>query len=134
MNPIILEVRQDLEHDGWQDEDGTIHYDDRVLTPFGQLGVLKTITGEDDSHTIIDAPEVVLIRHGFPTQWSMSVKGVSVDTTFAGTQVMTLQADNGVVRYQLDPRPVRWSDGDDEIPFYLAQRIFSNYRAPEKLP
>ena len=128
MTTIVLEVQQDLENDGWQDEDGTIHYDDRVLTPFGQLGTLKTDTSDDDQHVIVDAPEVVLIRHGFPTHWSMSVKGVSVDTTFAGTQVMTLRAKNGEVRYQLDPRPVRWSDGDEEIPFYLAQRIYSNYK------
>lgn len=128
---IILQVFQDLDHDGWQDSEGTIHYDDRIVTPFGELGVLKTTLTEADSHVIVDAPEVVLIRHGFPTQWSASTAGVSIDTTFAGVQIMTLRADNGEVRYQLDPRPVRWSDSDDNIPFYLAQRIHSDYEPPE---
>lgn len=127
---IILEVFQDLDTDGWQDEEGTIHYDDRIVTPFGELGVLKTTLDDDDTHTIVDAPEVVLIRHGFPTHWSSSTRGVSIDTTFAGVQIMTLRADNGEVRYQLDPRPVRWSDGDDAIPFYVAQRIYSDYTPP----
>lgn len=128
MNTIVLEVKQDLDTDGWQDEAGTIHYDDRIVTPFGQLGTLKTETTADGSHLIVDAPSVVLIRHGFPTQWSMNAKGVSIDTTFAGTQVMTLKAVNGEVRYQLDPRNVRWSDGDEDIPFYVALRIFSDYK------
>lgn len=131
MTPVIvLEVFQNLDHDGWQDEEGTIHYDDRIVTPFGELGVLKTTLGEQGSHTIVDAPDIVLIRHGFPTHWSASTKGVSIDTTFAGVQIMTLRADNGEVRYQLDPRPVRWSDGDDAIPFYLAQRIYSDFEPP----
>lgn len=127
VNTIVLEVKQDLDHDGWQDENGTVHYDDRIQTPFGQLGTLKTDTDENNSHVIVDAPDVVLIRHGFPTQWSMSAKGVSIDTTFAGVQVMTLKAVNGEVRYQLDPRNVRWSDGDEDIPFYVAQRIYADY-------
>lgn len=125
-NTIILEVKQDLDRDGWQDESGTVHYDDKIVTPYGELGTLRTET-EGDSVIIIDAPEVVLVRHGFPTQWSQSVQGVSVDTTFTGVQIMRLQAANGEVRYQLDPRNVRWSDGDDNIPFYLGQRIYAEY-------
>lgn len=131
MTQIILEVKQDLENDGWEDEDGTVHYDDKVVTPFGQLGTLNTIV-EDDVITIIDAPEVILVRHGFPTQWSQDVGGVSMDTTPFGVQVMVVSASNGEVRYQLDPRPVRWSDGDEDIPYYLAQLIHSNYEKTDK--
>lgn len=131
MTPIILEVKQDLENDGWEDEDGTVHYDDKIVTPFGQLGSLNTVV-EDDVITIIDAPEVILVRHGFPTQWSQDVSGVSMDTTPFGVQVMVVSASNGEVRYQLDPRPVRWSDKDENIPFYLAQLIHSDYEKTEE--
>jgi len=127
---IVLQVFQDLDNDGWQDDDGTIYYDDRIVTPYGELGTLKTTASDDDLHQIVDAPDVILIRHGFPTQWSASTKGVSIDTTFAGAQIMTLKADNGYVCYQLDPRPVRWSDGEEDIPFYLAQLIKSNFSRP----
>ena len=130
MQQIVLEVRQDLDHDGWQDEDGTVHYDDRIVTPFGPLGVLKTTT-QDGEITIREAPDVILVRHGFPTQWSSDVRGVAIDTTFAGVQVMTVKGRNGEVRYQLDPRPVRWSDGTDEIPFYVGLLVHSQIEDEE---
>ena len=125
MNPIVLEVHQDLENDGWQDEDGAVHYDDRIVTPFGVLGMLKT-TNIDDELVIVDAPPVILVRHGFPTAWSANTVGVSIESTPFGSNVMSVRASNGTVRYQLDPRPVRWSDRDEEIPFHIAQLIDSD--------
>lgn len=124
---IVLEVRQNLGVDGWQDEDGTEHYDRRVITPFGELGELRTDPQAEDV-VITEADGVILVRHGFPTQWSRNVRGVSIDTTFSGVQIMTVKAANGEVRYQLDPRPVRWSDGDSHIPFYLGLRIHSDIK------
>lgn len=126
MNQIILEVKQNLDVDGWEDANGTVHYDDTIATPFGQLGQLH-IANDGDDVMILQADETILVRHGFPTHWSSGIKGVSIDTTFAGVQVMTLKARNGEVRYQLDPRPVRWSDKDEDIPFYLAKRIHSSF-------
>lgn len=125
MNPIVLEVQQDLDRDGWQDEEGTVHYDDRIVTPFGDLGMLKT-TNADGELVIVDAPPVILVRHGFPTAWSASTVGVSMHSTPFGVNVMTIQAVNGTVRYQLIPAPVRWSDKDEEIPFHVAQLISSD--------
>lgn len=122
MNPIVLEVEQDLDNDGWQDEEGTVHYDDRIVTPFGVLGSLQT-TIKDDDLVIVDAPPVILVRHGFPTAWSMCTAGVSMETTPFGATVMSVLARNGQVRYQLDPRPVKWSDREEEIPFYVAQLV-----------
>lgn len=126
MTHIILDVKQNLDMDGWEDDNGTVHYDDTIVTPFGQLG--KLVTADDGGELLLThADEVILVRHGFPTQWSGSAAGVSIDTTFAGIQVMTVKATNGEVRYQLDPRPVRWSDRDDDIPFYVATRIYSEF-------
>lgn len=122
MNPIVLEVHQDLENDGWQDEEGTIHYDDRIVTPFGAVGMLKTEYAEEDI-VIVEAPQVILVRHGFPTAWSRDTEGVSMETTPFGASVMTITALNGTAKYQLDPRPVRWSDEDEDIPFYVAQLL-----------
>lgn len=125
MNPIVLEVHQDLDRDGWQDEDGTIHYDDRIVTPFGVVGMLKTDT-VDGELVIVDAPPVILVRHGFPTAWSKDTVGVSMDRTSFGATVMTVIGVNGTVKYQIDTRPVRWSDKDENIPFYVAQLIDSD--------
>ena len=125
MNPIVLQVYQDLEHDGWQDEDGTIHYDDRIVTPMGLLGSLKTTT-LDEELVIVDAPPIILVRHGFPTSWSSGTVGVSMDVTPYGHTVMKVEASNGTVKYALDPRPVKWSDRDEEIPFYLGHLISSD--------
>jgi hypothetical protein len=128
VTPIILDVRQDLDNDGWEDAEGTVHYDSTVATPFGLLGELRTLDAGESGIDIIQADEVILVRHGFPTAWSKNVQGVSIDTTFTGIQIMTVKASNGEVRYQLDPRPVEWSDKpDEEIPFYVGIRIGTNW-------
>lgn len=124
---IVLEVRQDLDRDGWEDEGGTVHYDSHVATPFGLVGNLETVKAGRDV-VITAAPAVILVRHGFPTHWSSGVTGVSIDQTFAGVEVMTVRGRNGEVRYQLDPRPVRWSDREDPIPFFVAQLIHSEWQ------
>lgn len=124
---IVLAVRQDLDVDGWEDNTGSVWYDANVSTPFGMLGNL-VVERSAGTVTIVATPAVILVRHGFPDAWGAEfVDGVSIGTNFAGVEVMVVDAANGRVSYQLDARPVRWSDRDDPIPFYVAHRIVSNW-------
>jgi hypothetical protein len=107
--PIILEVKQDLDHDGYEDEDGTVHYDDRIITPWGELGVLKVhLDGEE---VVIDrAPYVILVSKRPPEEWVRDADGTTFSENFYGSRQMTVKGRNGEVRYQLIDRPVEWSD------------------------
>ncbi|ATN94016.1 hypothetical protein J4U01_gp053 [Mycobacterium phage Kumao] len=109
--PIILKVEQDLDHDGYQDENGTEHYDDRVVTPFGELENLEVEIQDDGQPFVKHAPRVCLVRRGFPDEWAPRARvGVTVRETPFGAKVMRLEAKNCIVSYHLHPNPLQWSD------------------------
>lgn len=128
-DPIVLQVHQDLDVDGWEDENGTVHYDDNIYTPFGVLGNLDVKLPE---LVIRDSSKVILVRHGFPDAWAPdTTEGVTMRETPYGDTLMTVNASNGTVVYQIDQRPVRWSDGDEIIPFAVARLIESDWESVE---
>lgn len=111
--PIILEVKQDLDRDGWEDEEGTVHYDDRVVTPWGELGELKTRVDGDD--LVIDrASYVILVSKADPQEWKDVPPGASVERSAYGSSTLSVEARNGKVRYQVIDRDVEWSDQPGE--------------------
>lgn len=122
-NSILLTVYGDRIVDGYQDEDGVEHFNDRVGTPLGDLGKLaaEQIDGE---LTITQADEVVLIwKHveGKP--------GVTVETTAFGFRLFDLEASNGMVRYRIFEEPVEWADSDEgPIEHWLAIRTFADWK------
>lgn len=115
MEKVILQVLQDLDCDGWQDDDGVIHYDDSVRTKFGNLGNLR-VEKSDDTWVIKETPGVALFSDGFIK--SLVAGYVDDCTTLSmsplGTNTVLIRASNGVARYQLHVAELEWSDRPDE--------------------
>ncbi|MBB5167158.1 hypothetical protein [Mycobacterium sp. AZCC_0083] len=116
-----LEVIGRYAEGGWEDEHGTSYYNDRVrVGGYGDLGKLQVDFvekyGRDDRVVgeypiILRADPVVLIRRGFPDDWTTSTAGVSIELNPFGFQVFDLQAGNGMVRYRLVEDELYWKFG-----------------------
>lgn len=113
----VLEVVGPYGKDGWEDpETGENFFNDRVFTPHGLLGKIKShIDGED---LVIDqADQVVLIRKGFPEEWTAPTIGASLEQSPFGFFLFELKARNGMVRYVLLNDELSWrgsEEGDTE--------------------
>lgn len=104
---------------GHEDADGVEHFNDRVMTPLGLLGKLKTHVdvGDDGEPVLVidQADAVVLVSNKPLEEWSWDKQvGVTIDLNPFGFRMFTLNARNGMVRYMLHDNEVRWTDRPDE--------------------
>lgn len=125
---ITLELIQKYGPDGWQDEDGVIHYDDQFRTPWGPLG--EVITEKTDAGWIIKkAGDVVLFGKGFVK----SVLNGPVEdecTAFIndfGFIKVAIVASNGFAVYQVHEDELQWSDIGKVAECYLATLTDSDW-------
>lgn len=117
---VVLECKQELGVDGWQDEDGVEHYDSRVLTPYGELGNLKIARDENGAATIEDAPGVILISEKLISEGGDDIATVWT-SPLGAFRTVSVVGVNGSVRYQLVEKRVEWSDRpEDPVPHRLA--------------
>src|SRR6478672_4816928 len=124
---MILEIVGPHGPEGWQDEDGVEYFNDRVKTPLGFLGNLKSHI--DDPEVVIDqADEVVLIAPA-----AAEMPGVTIEANPFGFRVFELQGRNGMVRYRIYEDAVQWWDEDKPIADNLAVRVYENW-TPEGPP
>lgn len=104
---------------GYEDKDGVEHFNDRVTTPFGWLGNLKTFAspGPDGQPVLViqEAPGVILVSRKPLEEWpDYQQIGVTQELNPFGFRMFTLNARNGMVRYLLHDDEVRWKDNPDE--------------------
>lgn len=124
---------------GWQDEDGVEHFNDRITSPFGWVGNMKTHVECDDDgqlQLVIDAaPSVILVSTTPVEEWPESKQvGASIETSPFGFRIFELAARNGTVRYVIKDDEVRWADlPDEETHVQIATLIYGQWR-PEGPP
>lgn len=104
---------------GHEDADGVEHFNDRVMTPLGLLGNLKTHIecGENGSPVLVidQADAVVLVSRRPIEDWSTEKQpGATLELSPFGFRMLNLTARNGMVRYMLHDNEVRWRDRPDE--------------------
>lgn len=104
---------------GHEDKDGVEHYNDRVMTREGLLGNLKThieCSADGQPVLVIDrADAVVLVSRKLLEEWAPEKQvGAATEVNPFGFRMLTLNARNGMVRYQLLDPEVRWRDRPDE--------------------
>ena len=138
MNPkTVLDVVGPYGKDGWQDEDGQEFFNDRVSTPHGILGKLKShLDGEE---LVIDqADQIVLIRKGFPEDWTGITIGASLEASPFGFFLFELVGRNGMVRYRILPDDLVWGTQGKDMPdlpsFNLATLTYSKWTAEGDAP
>lgn len=158
----ILEIFGAYGKEGWEDEAGVEHFDDRVDTPYGWLENL--VTAVDDSETgcdcedpdykfdwetgkqrlfhdhreliIVAAPPVILVSRKPIEAWQPDQQvGATIEQSAFGFSILELQARNGMVRYVIKPDDVAWSDKPDEIiGSYLAVQTYSKWTPEREAP
>ena len=118
--PLInLKIVGPYGENGWQDEDGTEHYNSVAVGPFGAVRNLK-IAGEGEDRLILQAPASTLIGIKF------AAESDEVYTDAFGTTWLDVIAKNGHVRYQLLEEAV-WEDTGQSSQCYLAVLAFSDW-------
>lgn len=106
-----LEIIGPYADGGWEDEHGTSFFNDRVRAGgYGMLGKLQV----EWEPTIVRADELVIMRRGFPDEWTAPTDGVSIEQNPFGFYVFELQASNGIVRYRLIDDELSWKIGTFE--------------------
>lgn len=124
---------------GFEDKDGVEHFNDRVSTPFGLLGEIKTRldVGEDGQPLVVidQADAVVLITNKPFEEWTEDAQvGSVLDLNPFGFRMLTINARNGMVRYLLHDDEVRWRDiPDGVVPLQIAKLMQSQW-TPEAAP
>jgi hypothetical protein len=114
----VLTVTGRFEDKGWGNPiSGIEYFNNHVSTPFGLLGKLQ-VEFEDGYPVILRADEVVLIRRGFPHEWTTPTTGVSVEDNPFGFKLFDLVGKNGMVRYRLIDDELEWAE-QLELPDYL---------------
>jgi hypothetical protein len=121
---------------GYEDKDGVEHFNDRVTTPFGWLGDIKTHVdvGEDGRPLlVIDRAEAVVLVSKKPlSEWSWDQQvGVTMELNPFGFRMFTLNARNGMVRYLLHDDEVRWRDLPDEDTGMQIAKLMHSQWTPE---
>lgn len=111
---IILEEIGPYPVGGFEDEDGVEHFNDRVRTPYGLLGNLL-VDFDGEVPVIVRADPVVLIRRGFPDEWTAPTTGVTIEQNPLGFKLFQLDARNGMVRYRLDDSELIWKGSTPEF-------------------
>ncbi|QNJ56875.1 hypothetical protein SEA_REINDEER_65 [Mycobacterium phage Reindeer] len=120
MATAILKIRGPYGPDGTQGEDGVERYNDEVATPYGLLGDLR-VHDEDGKRYITKADDVVLIRRGFPDEWTPgSLQGAAMSTNVLGFTMFRLEVENGFVTYHVLDDDLRWEDDFDGVESSLA--------------
>lgn len=115
-NVIVLEVKQDLDNDGWEDDNGTVHYDDTIQSPWGPVEQLETTFNEGGELVITNAPRVILVSNKPIDEWPQQSDGVTVVKNEAfGLKLLKVEAVNGNVVYQYIPGLLAWSDEPGEL-------------------
>lgn len=115
-SPIILTIDGPYTADGIQTDDGVEHFNDRIMSPFGVVGNLKSHLGWDSDTAspvlILDAvPEVVLVSRKPVEDWLEEKQvGVTVDYTPYGHKLFTVEGRNGIASYMLHDSTVEWWD------------------------
>jgi hypothetical protein len=122
---ILLELIEKYGADGWQDDEGAVHYDHEFTTPFGKLGsvVVEKCGGE---WVINRADDVVLFGRGLVK--SLLKGSVKDECTHAvindwGFIKVYVQAKNGFVIYQVHEDELSWSDTGKVAECYLATKV-----------
>lgn len=120
---------------GHTDDDGVEHFNDRIVTPFGLLGNLKSHIAESGEVVIDQAPGVVLVSRSPLEEWPERQRvGVTIDTNVFGFRTFELKARNGVVRYMLCDDDIRFSDEDEVRSNLQVARLLVSQWTPEGPP
>lgn len=128
---ILLKLIEKYGPDGWQDEEGVIHYDKDFDTPFGILGNLW-VKKEDEQWVIKKAPGVVLFSKGFIQSLIRGYQDECTELSLSaiGANTVKVKASNGWVRYQLHNDELRFSDQPDtEVGCFLATLTHEEWNA-----
>lgn len=131
---IMLEIVGPYGPDGIQTEDAVEHFNDVVMSPYGEVGSLKAHV--EDGEVVIDqADEVVLISSKPIEQWSEDKRlgAAIVDSPF-GYKLFRLKARNGSVTYSLQEGEVRWVDMPEKSTGLTIGTVFTSNWTPEGPP
>lgn len=121
---------------GHEDKDGVEHFNDRVTTPFGWLGNLKThveVGASGQPALVIDQADAVVLVTTKPLEewpWEKQV-GVTMDLNPFGFRMFTLNARNGLLRYLLHDDVVRWKDKPEEDTGQQIAKLMVSQWTPE---
>jgi hypothetical protein len=110
---IILKLEDNYPKDGWEDAEGTTHFNTEFTTPFGPLGNFRAKL-DGDEVVILQADEVALFSRKPVKEWPEQQQiGASESINGFGWRIFELKARNGIVRYLLYADEVRFSDEDE---------------------
>lgn len=119
---ITLDIIGPYGDHGYQDEMGTEYFNDKVVSPFGEVGKLKVEDG-----FITQSDPVILVAYPFrDADWT------EYSTTPFGSVVLQVHGFNGRVEYLIYDDEVQWRDKPGEVGKYrLATLIVKEWNAED---
>jgi hypothetical protein len=109
---IFLEITGPYPKEGFEDKDGTEHFNDIVSSPFGEVGNIKTHF--EDGELVIDQASDVALFSSKPVEQWVNRDGVTAYRNPLGFRVIEIEGRNGVIGYLLQEEKVEWADKPGE--------------------